>query len=174
MILAQLYYILGWVCLIAGGVGITGNFVSSLYFLHLPEAVGVVVVGLVCFGLAGICDAIGKISLNSKKTADLLEAVKDALANTDRLRAEEATSIRDLLVKVAVSAPSIMPASVNISPAATPASFLYSNDDTTTRGPFSIETMRAMIRDGVIRTETPVAREGSEEWFTYAAFPELV
>jgi len=174
MILAQLYYILGWVCLIAGVAGITGNFVANIPASYLPVAVVVMVVGLICFGLAEICEAIAKIAGNSKKTADLLETVRDALANTDRLRSEEATSIRDLLVKVAVSAPSIMPASVNISPAATPASFLYSNDDTTTRGPFSIETMRAMIRDGVIRAETPVAREGSEEWFTYAAFPELV
>jgi hypothetical protein len=52
--------------------------------------------------------------------------------------------------------------------------FHYSNDDTTTRGPFSVETMRAMIRDGMIRADTPVAREGSEEWLTYQAFPELV
>jgi len=39
-----------------------------------------------------------------------------------------------------------------------PVMFHYSNDDSTIRGPFSIEAMRAMIRDGVIRVDTPVAR----------------
>jgi len=172
MILAQLYYALGWLCIIAGAVGITGNFVSSLPYGFLPGSVGCLIFGLFSFGLAEVCEAISKISENSKKTAETLEAVRDALANTDRLRSEEAMSIRDLLVKVAISAPSIVPAGV--SPAAKPAMFLYSNDSTTTRGPFSIETMRAMIRDGAVGAETPVAREGSDEWFTYAAFPELV
>jgi len=172
MILAQLYYVLGWICLVAGALGLAGNFTNNLPFTYLPAAVGSLVVGLICFGLAEICEAIGKISKDGRKTVALLEAIRDALANTDRLRSEEAASMRDLLVKVAVSAPSIMPATV--SPAATPSTFLYSNDDTTTRGPFSIETMRAMIRDGAIRADTPVLREGSEEWFTYAAFPELV
>lgn len=170
MILAQLYFVVGWLLLVAGAVGVAGAFVINLPYL--PASLGCLLAGLITLGISEICEAIAKISENTSKAAQHLEAIVKALANTDQLRGAEATSIRDLLVKVAISAPAIVPA--NAPTAEKPAMFHYSNDDSTVRGPFSVETMRAMIRDGVIREETPVAREGSEEWLTYGQFPELV
>ena len=170
MILAQLYFVLGWLLLVGGVVGIVAGF--AIHLPYMPQSIGSLFAGLVCLGFAEICEAIAKVSENMSKTVALLEAIREALANTDKLRSREAESMRDLLVKVAISAPAIVPAAAPV--AEKPVMFHYSNDDSTIRGPFSIEAMRAMIRDGVIRVDTPVALEGSDEWQTYSVYPELV
>jgi hypothetical protein len=171
MVLALLYYVIGWVFLFAGAVGVTGAFVDDK--VHLTWGIGCIAAGLVNIGLAQTWKAIAKITSNSEKSANFLKTIHESLSHTDQLRSEEARSLRDLLVKVAISAPAIVP--VDALKAPKPVMFYYSGEDVKSRGPFSVETMRALIADGTVRADTPVALEGgSGEWRTYASYPELV
>jgi hypothetical protein len=146
------------------GSGGRGGSADQFIYVFL---VGIYV-GLLNFGIAQIVDYIGRTAFTNEQIMRTLPSIVNALEKMDQ-RMAGSLPLRISPVET-VECPE--PVRAAAKPKQSPARYFCSMDGAQA-GPFSAEKIRSMTRSRKINSDTPVIREGEEEWKTLADYPEL-
>jgi hypothetical protein len=158
-ILTSIFNILGILSIIGAAIG--GAMICSD---SLSEGIAVIIggvfAGIVYIGIGQAVDYLARTAYTTSQLSTILEtSVMQRLASIES-RFSPATT---LTVRIDSTPPP---------PSSRGGDYYYAADGTT-KGPRSVGDLRRLWKEGIIRLDTPVLRDGETQWRTYGELLDL-